>query len=138
MPRPAARPLLFLALAGLLGACAGREAAPTPDPDLAGRVEELEREVRELRADLAEVRELTGGDAARVARVAAAQTCGLDLARLMEAFRTDNARYPRVNEIVFPGSCADLRVDWKTLEAGEFAFDVLDSRGRLLVEQRSQ
>lgn len=129
---------LFLPL--LLASCADRaEEGRAVDltERLNDRIETLERRVETLEGRLDDLSEQTG-DADRVADLAGARTCALDLARTLEAFRTDNARYPRASEVTFPPSCTDLRVDWTRLTGGAYAFDVQDQRGRVLTRQRSQ
>ncbi|WP_157448893.1 hypothetical protein [Deinococcus peraridilitoris] len=128
--------LWLLALPLGLGACAPGEGA-SANAELEQRVQQLEGEVQQLRKELGELR---GSDqsAAQVTDLAGARTCALDLARVMEAFRTDNDRYPRASEVTFPGSCAELRVDWRVLQGQRYAFDVRDRSGTLLTREENE
>lgn len=134
MPRPHIR-VRWLA-AGLLlvlSACAARQDDRVAA--LEARLERLESEVRRLRTEL---NELHGQDAARITDLAGARTCALEVARALEAYRSDNGRYPRASEVTFPGSCAGLRVNWRALQAGRYAFDVLGEGGQLLTREESE
>lgn len=131
MWRPVVFPVLCVALALSLGACADRSARRVQQ--LEDRVQRLEKRVGALQARL---ERLSGpSDAERVTDLAGARTCASDLARALEAYRNDNGRYPAASEVVFPGSCADLRVDWRVLGGANYAFDVLGKDGAVLTSQ---
>lgn len=131
--------LVVLGSAALLGGCADNASADSA----AERVGVLEQRVTRLQAEVerlrGEVQALRGGqNAARVTDLAGARTCALDLARTLEAYRSDNGRYPNPSEITLPGACADLRVDWQKLAADAYAFDVRGRDGALLTHQASE
>ena len=135
MVSPMQHPLfstLWLLLALLLGGCSDRAARRTQQ--LEDRVRRLEAWVEALQAQLGRLQRPS--DAARVTDLAGARTCAFDLARVLEAYCGDNGRYPAAGELVFPGSCADLRVDWRQLGGAGYAFDVLSTKGAVLASQQ--
>ncbi len=101
---------------------------------LEDRVNRLEARVGALEVQLERLRGTA--DAERVTDLAGARTCAFDLARALEAYRNDNGRYPNAGEVVFPGSCADLRVNWRALSGAGYAFDVLGQDGAALTSQK--
>ena len=135
-------PLTSLALLAviLLTSCTGGNGetrnGDTGNAALADRVAQLEREVKRLRAEVAELR--GSSDPERVEVVAGARSCALDLARALEAYRTDNKRYPPAASITVPGSCSGLRVDWEALKENQYAFVVRDERGEVLTRQAGE
>ena len=124
--------LAVLLLPCLLSGCADR--ASQRERDLEARVTRLEAQVRELSAALKRAQE--PADTENVAVLAGARTCALDLARALEAYRTDNDRYPPPDLVGLPASCADFRVDWRKIAANAYAFGVQTQGGQNLTEQQ--
>ncbi|MBB6099963.1 type II secretory pathway component PulJ [Deinobacterium chartae] len=128
------KPALLLSL--LLVAC---HSAPREDEHvqaLERRVAVLERRLAALeRAQDAERREQSSS--ADAVNTALAESCARDYALDLEAFRTDNGRYPSASELSAPAACEGLEV--RFVERGDYHYSlrVKNPAGGNVVTQKS-